>query len=55
VTYISLVEVRNKWQAVVNMVMNLCFPQNAGNFLTSWRVVNFSERTLFHGVGFLVG
>jgi hypothetical protein len=25
-------------------------PQNAGNFLTSWKPVSFSRRTLLHGV-----
>ena len=25
-------------------------PQNAGNFLTSWKPVSFSRRTLHHGV-----
>ena len=53
-TYISLAEVRNKWQAFVNMVMNFCFPQNARNFLTSWRAVSFSGRSVFHGVGLSV-
>jgi hypothetical protein len=26
---------RNKWQALVNMVIHLQVPQNAGNFFTS--------------------
>jgi hypothetical protein len=26
---------RNRWRALVSAVMNLRFPQNAGNFLTS--------------------
>ena len=30
--------------------MNLWVPQNAGNFMTSWRPVRFSERTLLHAV-----
>jgi hypothetical protein len=32
------------------MVMNLRVPLNAGNFLTSCKLVSFSRRTLFHGV-----
>jgi hypothetical protein len=32
------------------VVMNLQVPYNAGNFLTSWKLVSFSRRTLLHGV-----
>ena len=32
--------------------MNLRFPQNAGNFLSSLGRVSFSGRTLLHGVSF---
>jgi hypothetical protein len=39
--WIDLAKVRDKWQAVVNAVMNLRVPQNAGNFLSS-----FSGRTV---------
>ena len=39
----------------MNMVMNLGFSQNAGNFLSSWSVVSLSGRTLLHGVGLSVG
>jgi hypothetical protein len=31
----NLVQDRDKWQVLVNMVINLWVPQNAGNFLTS--------------------
>jgi hypothetical protein len=34
----------------VNAVINLRVPQNAGNFLTSWKPGSFSRRTLLHGV-----
>jgi hypothetical protein len=32
---INLAQDWDKWQALVNMVMNLQFPSNAGNFLNS--------------------
>jgi len=33
--WIELALERNRWRALVNGVMNLWVPQNAGNFLTS--------------------
>jgi hypothetical protein len=38
------------WQELMYVVMNLWVPQNAGNFLISWKPVSFSRRTLLHGV-----
>jgi hypothetical protein len=34
----------------VNAVMNLRLPYNAWNFLTSWKPVSLSRRTVLHGV-----
>jgi hypothetical protein len=47
--WIDLAQDRNRWHALVNMVMNLP-PETAGNFLTMGKPVSFSRRTLLHGV-----
>ena len=39
---------RGRWPAVVNVVMNLPIPQNAGNFLTTEETIRFSTWTLLH-------
>jgi hypothetical protein len=49
--WIDLAQERDRRRAVVNAVMNLRFPQNAGNFWTIRGPVSFSGRQLLRGVG----
>ena len=52
--YIAVAECRARWRAVVDVVMNLWVPLNAGNFLTECGSVSCARRTLLHGVSLLV-
>jgi CRISPR/Cas system-associated protein Cas7 (RAMP superfamily) len=48
--WIELAQDRDRWRALLNVVMKLRGPRNAGNFLTSCKPVSFSGRILLHGV-----
>ena len=48
--WIDLAQDRDRWQALVNVVMNHQVPSNAGNYLCSLGPVRLSGRPLLHGV-----
>jgi hypothetical protein len=47
---IELVMDRDRWRELVKGIINPRVPYNAGNFLTSYKPVSFSRRTLLLGV-----
>jgi hypothetical protein len=46
--WIHLAEDTSQWRALVNMVMDLRVPYNAGKFLSSCTTGGFSRRTRLH-------
>jgi hypothetical protein len=46
----DLAQDRDRWWTFVNEGMNLRVPQNAGNFLTTYGTVSFSEKIMLHGI-----
>jgi hypothetical protein len=43
VDWISLAQVRNKWRALLNSVLNLRVPENAGKLSNGLTTVGFSS------------
>jgi hypothetical protein len=47
---INLLEDRHQWWTLVNTVMNILVPYNAGKFLSSCTIGGFSRRAQLHEV-----
>jgi hypothetical protein len=46
--WINLTQGMDQWRALVNTVMNLRVPKNAGKFLSGWAIASFSGRDQLH-------
>jgi hypothetical protein len=49
----DLVQGTDRWCNALYIITKFRFPQNAGNFLTSWGTSSFSKRTMLHAVSLL--
>jgi hypothetical protein len=54
VGWIDLAQDRNQCRALVNTIMNLRVPQNAGKFLSSCTIGSFSIRAQLHEVSLVI-
>jgi hypothetical protein len=48
--WIELDQDRDRWRVLVSAVINLWVPLCPGNFLTNYKPVSFSRRTLLHEI-----
>jgi hypothetical protein len=48
--WIHMTQYREQWKALVNMVMKLRVPRNAGNFLSSCKTYGILKRVHIHAV-----
>jgi hypothetical protein len=46
--WIDLAQDRDQWRALVDIVMDLRVPQNAGNFLSIYAIGGFSRKAQLH-------